>query len=178
MNNKDSKKGFTLIELLTVIIIIGVLSAIAMPSYFSNVEMAKAREAINFVREWKNAREIYFSNNEHYISATADVEVLGMDPISNGVNDYFENFFAYFGDVAIANNAQLGAVSLKRKDNSYFIYGTDYDIFCCYGDSTKGEKTCKSLSSSDQPADTDTVHLHSNLTQTSTPTCYLIGISD
>lgn len=41
-----NKKGFTLVEILTVVLIIGVLSAIALPQYRKVVERARAAEAM------------------------------------------------------------------------------------------------------------------------------------
>ena len=42
----DSRTGFTLLELLIVIIILGVLAAIALPQYLRTVERGKSSEAM------------------------------------------------------------------------------------------------------------------------------------
>ena len=49
LNRKKSKnaleKGFTLVELMIVIVIVGVLSAVALPNFLSQTDKAKATEA-------------------------------------------------------------------------------------------------------------------------------------
>jgi type IV pilus assembly protein PilA len=58
--NKNANKGFTLIELLVVIIIIGILSAIALPSFLNQANKAKQSEAKTYVGSANRAQQAYF----------------------------------------------------------------------------------------------------------------------
>ncbi len=47
MNSKRQNQGFTLLEVIIVIIIVGVLSSLALPRFFSTVEYSRSTEALN-----------------------------------------------------------------------------------------------------------------------------------
>jgi len=60
MERKNPRQGFTLIELITAIFILGILAAIAVPSYFSWVERSRAYEAILTLSAVKDQLEPLF----------------------------------------------------------------------------------------------------------------------
>ncbi|MBR3631499.1 MAG: prepilin-type N-terminal cleavage/methylation domain-containing protein [Elusimicrobiaceae bacterium] len=63
---KHNKRGFTLIELLVVVLIIGILSAIAIPQYQKAVEKAKATQALTLLKSIQTAENAYFLANGTY----------------------------------------------------------------------------------------------------------------
>ena len=66
----NTEGGFTLIELLVVIIIIGILLAIAIPSYMKFRDRANKSAAQANVRSSIPAVEAYFADNNTYAGAT------------------------------------------------------------------------------------------------------------
>ena len=60
------RKGFTLIELLIVVVIIGILAAIAIPKFSNTKDKAKLASVKTDIRNYMTAQEAYFSDNQTY----------------------------------------------------------------------------------------------------------------
>ena len=65
-----NRKGFTLIELLIVVVIIGILAAIAIPKFAATKDKAKLASVKTDVRNTETAEEAYFSDYATYGSFT------------------------------------------------------------------------------------------------------------
>ncbi len=61
-----NRKGFTLIELLIVVVIIGILAAIAIPKFAATKDKAKLASVKTDIRNYMTAQEGYFSDFSTY----------------------------------------------------------------------------------------------------------------
>lgn len=76
----QSDEGFTLIELLVVIIIIGILSAIALPSFLNQANKARESEAKQYVGSMNRAQQARFLEKSAFSN---DFGILGLGIASN-----------------------------------------------------------------------------------------------
>ena len=77
---KRPAEGFTLIELLVVIIIIGILSAIALPSFLNQANKARESEAKQYVGSMNRAQQAAYLEGARF---TTDFGTLGLGIASN-----------------------------------------------------------------------------------------------
>ncbi|MFN8665812.1 MAG: prepilin-type N-terminal cleavage/methylation domain-containing protein [Gemmatimonadaceae bacterium] len=70
MLNK-TRKGFTLIELLIVVVIIGILAAIAIPKFANTKEKAYLASMKSDLRNMATTQESYFADNQVYVAGSA-----------------------------------------------------------------------------------------------------------
>ena len=131
-NSKKFKRGFSLLELLVVILIIGILAAIALPQY--NMAVMKSRFAVlmDMVRVMNDAEERYYMVHDKYSDT---YEGLDMDLSGCTLSDDKKkcnytwgnceiNTYSGAGRLDCYNNTSLkNAYAQYLKQGSYAHYG-------------------------------------------------------
>jgi prepilin-type N-terminal cleavage/methylation domain-containing protein len=119
----SNRKGFTLIELLIVVVIIGILAAIAIPKFAATKDKAKLASVKTDLRNSMTAEEAYFSDFATYgtfpqLQAASNFTLSSgnsgaITPASNGYTSTFTNATISAGistcHVQVGANATTGA---------------------------------------------------------------------
>ena len=113
---KGNKGGFTLIELLVVIIIIGILSAIALPSFLNQANKARASEAKTYVGSMNRGQQAYFLENGNFAYGGAPNLATPADAFSAlglGITPNTENYSYAIANVSPASGGSAVSSSAE-----------------------------------------------------------------
>lgn len=103
MNIKlNMQKGFTLIELMITIAIVGILAAIAIPSYLSYTEKARFSEVVQAAAALKNA-VAYCAHQTGAIATNSVGTIAGCTGNANGIPADIGAAVGCVASVAVAN---------------------------------------------------------------------------
>jgi type IV pilus assembly protein PilA len=109
VSKKKEDEGFTLIELLVVIIIIGILSAIALPSFLNQAAKAKQSEAKTYVGSVNRAQQSYRIENASFAGNINQLQI-GIPTSSD--------HFIYTIDPTTGNSTSTHIVATAKDANS------------------------------------------------------------
>lgn len=134
-----NNKAFTLIEMLVVVLIIGILAAIALPQYELAVEKSRSSQALVTLRTLKDAMERERLARGQYPTAIGDMD------ITVPANQYWT--FSISTDFSIFANRKSNTGGFNK---SYLIAyrfdGIRHRLICrSQEDIEYGEKICKAL---------------------------------
>ena len=79
------QRGFTLIEIMVVVVILGILAAIAVPRIMSRPDTARITKAKQDIRVVENALKLYRLDNYNYPSTEQGLEALVAEPAGEPV---------------------------------------------------------------------------------------------
>jgi general secretion pathway protein G len=108
------QRAFTLIEILLIVALLGILGAVAYPSYASHVKKARVQAAVNDMRMIEAGMERYFSDHYAYPAT--------LDEVRTGLLDPWGRPYRYLR----MSDATVGDV---RKDRALHPLNTDYDLY-------------------------------------------------
>jgi type IV pilus assembly protein PilA len=135
-------QGFTLVELLIVIVIVGVLSTIALPSFLSQVSKAKGSEAKSNLGTINRAQQVYRFNKQTFANNLNALSQEGMR--ISGAH--------YLYTVSANVNTASTYASPYNNDLRVYAAGVAQGI-----DSTSAQVVCESLASKGSSSDNDAV---------------------
>jgi len=128
----SNRKGFTLIELLIVVVIIGILAAIAIPKFSTTKDKAKLASIKTDLRNYMTAQEAYFSDKATYGDAAAIIAAPYSYSLSTG-NAVTASTFTAGSYTAAINNASIvtaGAINSCKLSVGVGGAGVDGVILC------------------------------------------------
>lgn len=128
------KKGFTLIELLAVVLIMGILTAVALPQYRKSVERARVAEALQMLPAIYDARARLFTENDaNGLNDTTDVTFARLDMDLKGTKGKNEQEWVT-ENCTYGLNPLLTRVSASLNRGKYAgtaLYYNGNSISCC-----------------------------------------------
>src|ERR1700733_508957 len=114
----EDEKGFTLIELLVVILIIGILAAIAIPTFLNQKSKANDSAAESLARNAATAAETYATTNNGGYSGVSQAALNSIEPNLNTNTGNGQAYLLSSGVSGSATSYQVVAVS--PSDNEAF----------------------------------------------------------
>lgn len=132
----QQEQGFTLIELMIVVAIIGILAAIAMPTYFSYAARAQAVEALTVTDGTRQAMALYFYEAGHLdVLNAADSQAVSIRNTAAALDGrYIGTVSIHDANGSVGISFDAGALSGAGLRLEPATAGTQISGWTCIGD--------------------------------------------
>lgn len=147
-------KGFTLIEILLVLIIIGILSAIALPSFLNQANKARQSEAKTYIGSINRSQQAYRLENSTFAYSISNLGV--------GIPQKTAYYEYEIGQIPVSSIATYSTATAQEGSLQAYV----------------GAVQIMNESSGNNPATTSTILCSSGSVTMSTPTSALINNYD
>lgn len=122
-----NQKGFTLIELLAVIVILGIIAAIAIPSVTNIIQKSKSDAVYAEAQQVLSAAKLYAANND--ISTTAPVTITNNNGTkTGGLDQYLDHPGTYSVTITNTNGTITYSAISVTKNGITKTYATEADV--------------------------------------------------
>ncbi len=153
-----NKQAFTLVELLIVVLIIGILAAVAVPQYQLAVAKSRYASLKNLVHAIKNAQEVYYLANGYYATKFDNLDVgLSEGTLNDDGYVYTYNWGScgLGGDAVECRNVLVDLTYQLYYDHSFAPYRANCKVE--NNANTIAQKICKSETGKSVPSWSNTV---------------------
>lgn len=122
-DRSNRMQGFTLIEVMITVAIVGILAAIALPSYIDFVTRGKLIDGTTKLGDFRSKMEKYFMDNRTYLDTLG--AGCGVPNPLVATSDYFAITCGAPGPAPTATSYQLRATGIPAKGMGGFVYQVD-----------------------------------------------------
>ncbi len=120
LERKD--EGFTLIELMVVVLIIGILLAIAIPTFLGARKRAQDKQAQSNIRNALTAEKTFYTDNQAYTETAADLQAIEPSLVYTNAPTTAQAWNREVGvSLSVSGSTDAVCIGAKSKSGTVFL---------------------------------------------------------